>query len=220
MSTADYSACANDLRIGRRLGIIAPCRVFPPLLAIRLKRLQLGGHKSLCFFVSLWFIFRVSSLIMISPPSLSFAKFRLAMNDNEFAHFLEAQQPVLDEVVQELTTGEKRSHWMWFIFPQLAGLGQSYMARRFALHSLDEARRYLAHPILGERLRRCTGLVCNAQNRGASDIFGYPDELKFHSSMTLFALAAPEEALFGSALEKYFAGRKDVKTLELLGLKE
>ena len=142
------------------------------------------------------------------------------MNENEFAHFLEAQRPVLDEVIQELTAGEKRSHWMWFIFPQLVGLGQSPMARRFALHSLDEARRYLAHPLLGERLRRCTRLVCNARNRDLSDIFAFPDDLKFHSSMTLFALAAPEEALFGSALEIYFAGRKDVKTLELLGLTE
>jgi uncharacterized protein (DUF1810 family) len=142
------------------------------------------------------------------------------MSDDEFAHFLEAQRPVFDQVIRELAAGEKRSHWMWFIFPQMIGLGQSHMARQYALHSLDEARRYAAHPMLGERLRRCTRLVFDVNNRGISDIFGYPDDLKFNSSMTLFACAVPEEALFGSALQEYFAGRKDNKTIELLGLKE
>jgi uncharacterized protein (DUF1810 family) len=106
---------------------------------------------------------------------------------------------------------------MWFIFPQLLGLGRSHMAERFALGSLDEARRYLAHPLLGERLRQCTRLVTNVEGRGVSDIFGYPDDLKFHSSMTLFALAAPQEPLFETALKKYFSGQKDLKTVELLG---
>jgi uncharacterized protein (DUF1810 family) len=138
---------------------------------------------------------------------------------NEFAHFLEAQQPVFDQVVRELAAGEKRSHWMWFIFPQVLGLGRSYMAQRYAIHSLDEARRYAVHPVLGERLRCCTRLVLEAQNRSVSDIFGYPDDLKFHSSMTLFALAVPDEPLFGLVLEKYFACSKDAKTLEILGLK-
>ena len=108
---------------------------------------------------------------------------------------------------------------MWFIFPQVIGLGQSHMAQTYAIHSLKEAQRYAAHPILGERLRRCTRLVCEVQNRDLSDIFGYPDDLKFHSSMTLFALAVPDEPLFASALDKYFAGRKDAKTIEILGLK-
>lgn len=141
------------------------------------------------------------------------------MNVNEFTHFLEAQEPVLDQVTRELAAGEKRSHWMWFIFPQIAGLGHSHMAQRYALHSLEEAQRYAGHAILGERLRRCTRLVCEVKNRDLPDIFGYPDDLKFHSSMTLFALAVPEEALFSSALEKYFGGRKDAKTMQILGLK-
>lgn len=142
------------------------------------------------------------------------------MSADEFAHFLEAQEPVFDRVTRELAAGEKRSHWMWFIFPQMAGLGYSHMAQQYALHSLEEARRYAGHVILGERLRRCTRLVCGVQNRDVSDIFGYPDDLKFHSCMTLFALAVPEETLFGSTLEKYFVGRKDAKTMEILGLKE
>ncbi|MGH8023681.1 MAG: DUF1810 family protein, partial [Limisphaerales bacterium] len=91
------------------------------------------------------------------------------------------------------------------------------MARRFALQSLGEARRFAAHAILGERLRRCTGLLCHIKDRAVSDIFGYPDDLKFHSSMTLFALAVPEDPLFAQALDKYFAGRKDAMTMQILG---
>jgi uncharacterized protein (DUF1810 family) len=138
---------------------------------------------------------------------------------NEFAHFLEAQEPVFDQVTRELAAGEKRSHWMWFIFPQVLGLGRSHMAQRYAIRSLEEAGRYAVHPILGERLRRCTRLVWETRNRDISDIFGFPDDLKFHSSITLFALAAPDEPLFGFTLDKYFAGRKDGKTIEILGLK-
>jgi uncharacterized protein (DUF1810 family) len=141
------------------------------------------------------------------------------MSDNEFARFLDAQQPVIGQVIQELTAGEKRSHWMWFIFPQVIGLGQSHMARRFAIPSVEAARRYAGHLILGERLRQCARLVYEVQNREISDIFGCPDDLKFHSSMTLFALAVPEETIFASALEKYFAGQKDANTIKILGLK-
>ena len=135
----------------------------------------------------------------------------------EFAHFIEAQNPVMDRVMAELAAGEKRSHWMWFVFPQLLGLGHSQMAQRFALRSLDEAQHYLAHPLLGDRLRECTRLVINVEGRSVSDIFGYPDDLKFHSSMTLFALAAPQEPLFDAALKKFFGGQKDPKTIELMG---
>jgi uncharacterized protein (DUF1810 family) len=138
------------------------------------------------------------------------------MPDAEFAHFLEAQAPVYDQVMAELSRGEKRSHWMWFIFPQVRGLGRSFMAQRFALQSLDQARRYASHPVLGRRLRECTRLVLAVQDRCVSDIFGYPDDLKFHSSMTLFALAAPEEPLFHSALAKFFKGLQDLKTVEIL----
>jgi uncharacterized protein (DUF1810 family) len=139
------------------------------------------------------------------------------MTNDEFAHFLEAQESVFGQAAAELARGEKRSHWMWFIFPQLIGLGHSQMAQRYALHSLDETRRYAAHPLLGERLRRCTRLVCALQNRPASNIFGYPDDLKFHSSMTLFVLALPDDLLFKAALDKYFEGLKDAKTLKILG---
>lgn len=141
------------------------------------------------------------------------------MSADEFAHFLAAQEPVFDAVIRELAEGEKRSHWMWFIFPQLEGLGRSPAARRFALHSLGQARRFAAHASLGERLRRCTGLVCQIKDRDVSDIFGYPDDLKFHSSMTLFALAVPEETLFAQALDKYFGGRNDAMTMQILGMK-
>jgi uncharacterized protein (DUF1810 family) len=136
--------------------------------------------------------------------------------DDEFQHFLEAQDPVLDRVVRELTHGKKQSHWMWFIFPQLLGLGHSHMARRFAIHSLAQATHYLHHPVLGPRLRQHTGLVLAVENRTISDILGDPDELKFRSCMTLFALAATEEPLFLAALTKYFAGLKDQNTIQIL----
>jgi uncharacterized protein (DUF1810 family) len=138
------------------------------------------------------------------------------MDGNEFKHFLQAQEGVYDRVVQELTAGQKRSHWMWFIFPQLLGLGRSEMAQRYGLQSLDEARRYAADPVLGARLRQCARLVTQVRGRGISEIFGFPDDLKFHSSMTLFALAVPNDPFFGLALEKYFGGKKDEKTLDLL----
>ena len=109
---------------------------------------------------------------------------------SEFEHFLEAQNGVYDQVVEELTRGQKRSHWMWFIFPQVRGLGRSAMARRFAIHCLDQARRYAHHILLGQRLRQCTRLVLDVQGREISDILGCPDDLKFRSSMTLFEIAA------------------------------
>jgi len=138
------------------------------------------------------------------------------MAGDEFKHFREAQALVYDEAVNELTAGQKRSHWMWFIFPQLLGLGHSEMARRFALQSLEQARRYAADPELGRQLRQCTELVNRVEHRRISEIFGYPDDLKFHSSMTLFALAVPEEPMFKSALANFFGGRMDPKTVELL----
>jgi uncharacterized protein (DUF1810 family) len=142
------------------------------------------------------------------------------MAEDEFAHFLEAQKPVYDQAVAELSQGQKQSHWMWFVFPQIKGLGLSPMAQRFALPSLDHARRYLAHAELGARLRECTRMANQIQGRDVSDIFSYPDDLKFHSSMTLFALAAPDEPLFAEALAKYFEGQKDLKTLALLRIEE
>jgi len=131
--------------------------------------------------------------------------------------FLAAQEPVFAQVCAELAAGHKESHWMWFIFPQLRGLGSSAMAERYAIGSLAEARAYLAHPLLGERLRTCTRLVNRVEGRTAQAIFGYPDYLKFRSSMTLFARAAADASQpFDEALAKYFAGEPDPLTRELL----
>jgi uncharacterized protein (DUF1810 family) len=133
--------------------------------------------------------------------------------------FLDAQGPVFARVCTELLAGRKRSHWMWFIFPQLQGLGSSHTARFFALGSLAEARAYLAHEVLGERLRQCTRLVNEIEGHGIEAIFGYPDHLKFRSSMTLFARAAGDAAAaapFREALRKYFAGEEDPLTRERL----
>jgi uncharacterized protein (DUF1810 family) len=130
--------------------------------------------------------------------------------------FLDAQAPVFDRVLTELRAGRKRSHWMWFIFPQIAGLGSSGMARTFAISGREEAAAYLQHEVLGPRLRQCTDLVNQISARNIDEIFGYPDDLKFHSSVTLFAQVAPSEAVFQAALDKYFAGQPDAATLARL----
>lgn len=134
----------------------------------------------------------------------------------DLERFVAAQDPVIERVRAELAAGRKASHWMWFIFPQLAGLGFSAMSQRYAIASLEEARRYLAHPVLGARLLECTRLVNAVEGRSAHGIFGSPDDMKFHSSMTLFARAAPEEPAFAAALAKYYAGAEDPRTLALL----
>lgn len=131
------------------------------------------------------------------------------------ARFVEAQDPVYGRVVQELRSGRKQTHWMWFVFPQIAGLGRSAMAQRYAIASLEEARAYLSHPLLGGRLRECTGLVLDIEGRDAHDIFGSPDDLKFRSCMTLFAEAADDARPFRAAIRKYF-GEPDEATLNLL----
>jgi len=139
------------------------------------------------------------------------------MNDRyDLQRFVDAQQPVYDEVCAELAAGSKESHWMWFVFPQLRGLGHSWTADRYGIGSLDEAAAYLAHPILGPRLRECTRLVCQVEGRSISQIFSDPDDLKFRSSMTLFAQAATQEPLFEAALQKYFGGQPDRLTLARL----
>jgi uncharacterized protein (DUF1810 family) len=130
--------------------------------------------------------------------------------------FVDAQAPVYAQVRREMEAGRKQSHWMWYIFPQIAGLGQSPMSVRFALRSLDEAKAYLAHPVLGSRLRECAGLTLAVEGRSARDIFGSVDEQKFRSSMTLFAAAAPGETLFQRCIDKYFAGACDPATLAKL----
>ena len=130
--------------------------------------------------------------------------------------FVDAQNPVYGKVCAELRDGRKRSHWMWFIFPQVMGLGSSPLARKFAISSLAEAAAYLQHPILGPRLIECTRLVNLIEGRPIQQIFGYPDDLKFRSSMTLFAHAAGESQLFVDALQKYFKGEFDPTTLARL----
>lgn len=135
----------------------------------------------------------------------------------ELEAFVTAQDAVYEQVLRELAAGRKATHWMWFIFPQLAGLGKSSMAQKFAIDSLAEAREYLAHPVLGSRLKECTRLMLAAPHGDVRAILGYPDDLKFRSSMTLFAAAAPDDPLFDQALAKFFGGQRDVKTIELLG---
>jgi uncharacterized protein (DUF1810 family) len=131
--------------------------------------------------------------------------------------FVDAQAPVIDDAIAELAAGRKRTHWMWFVFPQLGCLGRSATARHYGLDSVDDAREYLAHPLLGERLKRCTRAVLAHRDRSAHDIFGSPDDLKFRSCMTLFGLAAPEEPVFQSALAQFFDGKPDASTLQATG---
>ena len=140
------------------------------------------------------------------------------MNDPRgLERFVAAQEPVYTRVRAELEAGRKRTHWMWFIFPQLRGLGESPTSRRFAIASLAEARAYLAHPVLGPRLLECTRLVNAVEGRTLSEVFGFPDDLKFRSCMTLFAAAGgPQRALFDAALRKYCGGVSDERTLALL----
>ena len=135
----------------------------------------------------------------------------------DLARFLDAQAPVLGQVRAELAAGAKRSHWMWFVFPQLQGLGSSPMARRYALAGLDEARAFIAHPVLGPRLEDLARLALSAESgRSALAIFGSPDDLKFRSSMTLFAQADPDRPVFKAALDRFFSGDPDPATLEIL----
>jgi uncharacterized protein (DUF1810 family) len=136
--------------------------------------------------------------------------------ESKMHEFVRSQEAVYEQVVDELAAGKKRSHWMWFIFPQLAGLGTSQMARKFAIGSLDEARAYLQHAVLGPRLKECTRLMMAAEHNDVGKILGYPDDLKFRSCMTLFAAADPAEPLFQAALDKFFGGEPDSRTLELL----
>ncbi len=135
---------------------------------------------------------------------------------HDLERFVAAQRQVYDAAVGELRAGRKTSHWMWFVFPQIAGLGRSSMARRYAIGSLAEARAYLEHPLLGPRLRECAGLLTELDETDASAILGGVDAQKLRSSMTLFARAAPGEPRFGEVLAQYFSGAEDPATLERL----
>jgi uncharacterized protein (DUF1810 family) len=133
----------------------------------------------------------------------------------DLQRFVHAQEEVYPRVVTELRQGRKRSHWMWFIFPQLAGLGHSAMAQRFAIASAEEAAAYLAHPTLGPRLRECTALINAIEGQAIREILGSPDDLKFCSSMTLFG-AVSVDPEFSQAIAKYYGGAQDQRTLDLL----
>ncbi len=136
--------------------------------------------------------------------------------ETKLAEFVAAQEEVYDRVRRELAAGRKETHWIWFIFPQMIGLGFSSMSRKFGIASKAEARSYLKHDILGPRLRECTQLMLAQSGRSIGSILGYPDDLKLRSSMTLFATAAPEEAIYQQALEKFFGGEPDDRTIILL----
>ena len=138
----------------------------------------------------------------------------------DLQRFVDAQAPVLEAVKRELAAGRKRTHWMWFVFPQLTGLGVSAMAQHYAIRSLAEARAYLAHPVLGPRLRDWVALVIAVGDRPVDDIFVYPDTDKFRSCLTLFALAAPQETRFEKALDACFGGERDRRTIALLSGRE
>jgi uncharacterized protein (DUF1810 family) len=137
----------------------------------------------------------------------------------DLQRFVDAQARVYPSVVDELRSGRKRSHWMWFIFPQLRGLGSSPMAARYGISSLEEAREYLHHELLGPRLHECTQLVNQVQGRSISEIFGSPDDLKLCSSMTLFARPTDDNHDFVELLDKYYGGQQDALTLRRLGIR-
>jgi len=137
----------------------------------------------------------------------------------DLRRFVDAQDRVYDTVLAELLAGAKRSHWIWFVFPQLRGLGRSPTAQHYGISTLDEARAYLAHPVLGPRLRECTELVAAIDGRSVDEIFGWPDNLKVRSSMTLFAHATEDsevQAGFRAVLDKFYGGEEDPATVELL----
>jgi len=138
------------------------------------------------------------------------------MNDDDLERFVQAQAPHLDAVRAELAAGRKRTHWMWFVFPQLRGLGRSTLAQHFGLGSIDEARAYLAHPVLGPRLRECVALVLAVPDRSAHEIFGSPDDLKLRSCLTLFREVDGEQGVFARALARFFADGPDPSTVRQL----
>ena len=154
----------------------------------------------------------------IKNPSHQIMNRKQSEQDDPFdlARFLFAQEHIYDRALSEMRMGQKESHWMWFIFPQLEGLGRSSTAREFAIRSLDEARAYLGHPVLGPRLLECCRALLSQDGKSASDIMGFPDDIKLNSSMTLFSRVAGSHSEFGDVIEKYFSGRPDARTLGLL----
>ena len=142
---------------------------------------------------------------------------QLESNDHfDLTRFIIAQEMVYSRVLFELRNGRKRTHWMWFIFPQIGGLGNSSTTKRYAIKSIEEAQEYLNHPLLGKRLKECAETVLAVEGRSISEIFGYPDDLKLKSSTTLFENVADSDPIYASMLNKYFNGERDIRTLNLL----
>ena len=135
----------------------------------------------------------------------------------DLSRFLKAQEQDYEQALREIRSGRKRSHWMWYIFPQIQGLGFSPTAQYYAIRDLQEARDYLAHPVLGARLKEISSALLDLDELSASEIFGYPDDLKLRSSMTLFRMADLNEPVFLEVLEKYYDGKPDARTVELAG---
>lgn len=134
----------------------------------------------------------------------------------DLCRFVDAQEGVYAEALAEITAGRKRSHWMWYVFPQFAGLGASAMSRRYAIRTIDEAKAYLAHPVLGPRLIECAAAALNVRGKSAYDIFGSPDDLKLRSCATLFAAVSPPQSVFHRIIDKHFDGVPDPRTLRLI----
>ncbi len=137
-------------------------------------------------------------------------------NSDDLDRFVQAQNGVYDQALAEIRAGQKRTHWMWFVFPQLAGLGSSPMARKYAIQNLDEAREYLKHPVLGARLRECAEAVLSVSGKSAHEIFGSPDDMKLRSCATLFAHVSPEDSVFHRILRQYYSSEPDKETIRLL----
>ena len=141
----------------------------------------------------------------------------MMMNDpHGLSRFIEAQDVDYEHALDEIRAGKKRSHWMWYVFPQFTGLGSSPTSMRYAIKSCDEAEAYLAHPILGRRLAECAEAVLQIRDRSAFEVFGSPDDMKLRSSATLFASLSPEESVFHRIIDKYFDGKRDDRTIELM----
>jgi uncharacterized protein (DUF1810 family) len=166
-----------------------------------------GSHKPACNNLRKWWG------SASSPKILEVVELTLVY---DLDRFIAAQAPVMETVRSELMAGAKRTHWMWFIFPQLAELGRSRTAKFYGIASLDEAKTYLAHPVLGPRLSDCTALVNRVNRLSAYEVFGSPDDLKFRSCVTLFSRADSSQTAFNDALNRFFDGQPDPKTLELI----
>ncbi len=131
--------------------------------------------------------------------------------------FISAQDKIYETVIKELKNGKKQTHWMWYIFPQIDGLGTSATSKYYGIKSIEEAQQYLNHPVLGKRLLECAEIVITLEGKSIAEIFGFPDNLKLKSSITLFAYIAKPDSIFARIIDKYFEGEKDVKTLDILG---